>query len=107
MLSRAFDLYRRNLGALVLTCGLSLIPANLLMSGAVMFGLATMGAGGVAEARTHTEQVLDKQRKLDERPPDTLEDRELRVRQIGREALEGQAAFNANLLHDLLPISYA
>ena len=107
MLGRAFDIYRRNLGALVLTCGLSLIPANLLMSGAVMFGLAGMGAGGVAEARTHTDQVLEKQRKLDEKPPDTLEDREVRLRQIGREAFEGKAAFDANFLRDLLSISYA
>src|SRR6478672_1235310 len=107
MLSRAFEIYRRNLGALVLTCGLSLIPANLLMSGAVVFGLASMGVGGVAETKTHTEQLLDKQRKLDEKPPATAEDRDVRVKQIGREALEGRAAFNANFLRDLLPVSYA
>src|SRR5256885_177112 len=107
MLARAFSIYGRNLGALVLTCGLALIPANLLMSGAVIFGLASMGAGGVAETRTHTEEVADKQRKLSEKPPQTPEDREVRVRQLGREAVEAKAPFdfNADFLRGALPVA--
>ena len=107
MLSPALAIYGRNFGALILTCALALIPANLLMAGAVSFGLSTMGVGGLAEARTtHTEQVQEKRQKLAEKPPDTPEDRDQRVRQLGREAFEGKTTFDAPFLRGLLPLAY-
>ena len=108
MLSQAVSLYRKHFRALVLTCALALVPANVLATGAVVFGLSSLGAGGLAEARTHTEQVQQKQRDLQEKPPQTSEARDLRARQLGREALEGGAAFDVRrFLQGLIPIAYA
>src|SRR5437016_5203651 len=108
LLAQAFSLYRKHFAALVLTGALSLVPANLLAAGAVVFGLGALGNGGVAEARTDTEQVQEKQRDLQEKPPATPEARDARVRQIGREALEGGSAFDVRqYVRNLLPIAYA
>jgi len=80
MLAEAFALYRRHFGALVLTCALALVPANLLAAGAVLFGIASLGSAGVAEAQTtHAEQVQKKQRDLQEKPPTSDADRDARV----------------------------
>jgi len=109
MLAEAFALYRRHFGALVLTCALALVPANLLAAGAVLFGIASLGSAGVAEAQTtHAEQVQKKQRDLQERPPTSDADRDARVQQIGREALEGRSAFDVRTyFRNLIPIAYA
>ena len=84
MIVQSLSLYRRHFGALVFTCAVALLPANLLAAGAVVFGLASLNSGGVAETRTHTEQVQEKQRDLRESPPATSEARDERARQIGR-----------------------
>ena len=108
MLARTLSLYRKHFGALVLTCAVALLPANLLAAGTLVFGLATLGAGGLAEARTHTRQVQEKQQDLREKPPATPEAQEDRARQLGREALEGGSASDARqVLAGLVPIAYA
>ena len=108
MLSRALSLYCRHFAALVLTCAVALLPANLLAAGAVVFGLATLGAGGVAETRTHTQDVHEKQQELRESPPADPEAQQIRARQLGRQALEGGAAFDARqFLRSVLPVAYA
>ena len=108
MLSRALALYRRHFGALVLTCAVALLPANLLATGAVVFGLAALGSGGMAEARTHSQQIQEKQRSLRESPPQRTEDRDQRTQQLGREAFEGGTASDRMaVVRDLLPIAYA
>ena len=108
MLSQALSLYRSHFGALVLTCAVALLPANLLAAGAVVFGLASLGSGGLAEARTHTQQVQEKQQALREKPPPTPEAREVRARELGREALEGGSAIDLQgSLRGLIPVAYA
>ena len=107
MLGRALSLYLRNFASLVLTCALALGPASLLGAGAVRFGIATLGGSGMAEARTHTQQVHEKKADLNETPPQSAAERDLRVRQLGREAVEGGAAFNSEVLRGWLPAAYA
>src|SRR3954468_7669956 len=103
MLSRALALSRSHFATLVLTGALALLPANLLAAGAVVFGLASLGSGGLAETRTHTQQVQENQRDLQEKPPRSPEDRDERAKQIGREAFEGGTAFDARqLVRDLI-----
>jgi len=109
MISQALSLYRRHFGVLVLTCALALVPANLLAVGAVRFGVASLRGAGMAEPRTDAQQIQEKQRDLEENPPATAEDREERTRQIGREAVEGNAApaFDLRLyLRNLIPMAY-
>src|SRR5436190_13665638 len=110
MLSRALALYRTHFSALVLTCAVALLPANLLAAGAVVFGLAALGSGGMAEARTHGQQIQEQQRDLQERPSRRPEDQDQRARQLGREAFEGGAASTSDpmvVLRGFLPIAYA
>ena len=110
MLSRALALYRRDFSVLVLTCAVALLPANLLAAGAVVFGLAALGSGGMAEARTHSQQIQEQQRSLQESPSRQPEDQAQRARQIGREAFEGGAASTSDplvVLRGFLPIAYA
>ena len=108
MLREALALYRRHFGTLVLTCAVALLPANLLAAGAVVFGLAALGAGGFAETQTRSEQIQQKQQDLRDKPPASTEARDERARQLGREALQGRAAFDAqHLFGNLLPIAYA
>jgi hypothetical protein len=107
---QSLSLYRRHFGTLVFTCAVALLPANLLAAGAVVFGLASLNSGGLAETRTHTEQVQEKQRDLRESPPATSEARDERARQLGREALEGNAGATFDALHflrGLVPVAYA
>jgi hypothetical protein len=108
VLSAALSLYRRHFAALTLTCAVALLPASLLATGVVSFGLGALGSDGVAEARTHTEQIQQKQQDLREKPPASTEARDERTRQLGREAFEGGTAFDLRLLYgNLLPIAYA
>jgi len=108
VLREALALYRRHFGALVLTCAVALLPANLLAAGAVVFGLASLGTSGFAEARTHSEQIQQKQQDLRDKPPVNPEARDERARQLGREALEGGAAFDLrHVFGNMLPIAYA
>jgi hypothetical protein len=110
VISQSLSLYRRHFGTLVFTCAVALLPANVLAAGAVVFGLAALSTGGVAEPRTHSEQVQEKQRDLRESPPPTAEARDERARQIGREALEGNAGATFDALHflrELIPVAYA
>ena len=110
MIVQSLSLYRRHFGTLVFTCAVALLPANLLAAGAVVFGLASLSSGGLAETRTHTEQVQEKQRDLRESPPATSEARDERARQLGREALEGNAGATFDALHflrGLVPVAYA
>lgn len=107
MLSQALLLYRRHFGALVLTCALALLPANVLATGAVVFGVASLGGSGIAAIRTHTGQVQERQQDLRETPAPPAE-QETRVRQLGREAFEGGSAVDGRpLLRTLAPIAYA
>jgi hypothetical protein len=108
VLREALAVYRRYFGALVLTCAVALLPANLLAVGAVVFGLAALGSGGLAEAQTHSQQIHEKQQDLLEKPPPSSEARDERARQLGREAFEGGAAFDArDLFGNLFPFAYA
>jgi hypothetical protein len=50
MFPRALALYRRHFTPLLLTAALALVPANLLMAGAVRFGLVAMSSVQSAEA---------------------------------------------------------
>jgi hypothetical protein len=106
MLSEALALYSKHFSTLILTAALALVPASVVTAGAVVFGLSGMGAGGVAEARTKTERVQKEQRDLQEKPPPTQEERDLRVQQIGRDALEGKAGVDWGLFRTLLPLTY-
>ena len=107
MTAEALALYGKHFGALVLTCALALLPATFLAAGAVRFGLATLGGGDFSDAHSHTEQIHEKQRELLEKPPASEQARTERVRQLGREALEGGAAFNArHLLDKAIPIGF-
>jgi hypothetical protein len=107
VLSQALLLYRRHFGALVLTCALALLPANLLATGAMVFGVASIGAGGITPPRTHTGQVQEQQQDLRERPAPPSE-QESRMRQLGREVFEGGAAVDGRpMLRTLVPIAYA
>src|SRR5437016_13130724 len=67
--AEALALYGRHFGALVLTCAIALLPATLLAAAAVRFGLATLGRGDSSDARSHSEQIHEKQRELLEKPP--------------------------------------
>jgi hypothetical protein len=108
VLAGALALYRRHFGALVLTCAVALLPASLLATGVVSFGLGALGSEGLAEARTHTEQIEQKQQELREKPPSNTETRDERARQIGREAFEGGSAFDLrHVFGNVLPFAYA
>jgi hypothetical protein len=107
VLSQALSVYRRHFGALVLTCALALLPANLLAAGAVVFGLASLGAGGgVAEARTHAREIQEKPRDLQDKPPQPTEER---ARLFGHEAFSGTRTTTdvVPLVRRLVPIAYA
>lgn len=107
MLAEAFAFYRRHFGALVLTAALALVPANLLMVGALVFGLASLDSAGAAETRTHTQQVQERQSRFRDSPPADPDDGTARLRQLGREALEGRAAFDPGELRLVVPLAYA
>lgn len=106
MLPQALAIYRRHFALVVLTCALSLVPANLLTAGAVVFGLATLNTEGVAEARTPSQDKPEKTRYLQEKSPAAGE-REERVRQLGRAAVQGDSTFDAEVLRKALPVAYA
>jgi hypothetical protein len=102
----ALALYGRNFWALVLTCAIAVLPATLLAAGAVRFGVAALSRDEVAEPLSHSEQIQEKQRELLEKPPADEEVRTERVRQLGREALEGRAAFDGHhILDNVGPIA--
>jgi len=107
MLADAFAIYRGRFAVLIVTCALALVPANLLMAGAVVFGLARMGAVGLGETRTHTQRVQEKQRDLQEKPPASEEERTARVEQLGHEAMEGRNRIGGDLIEVALPVAYA
>jgi hypothetical protein len=108
VLASAFALYRRHFGALILTCAVALAPASLLATGVVAFGLGALGSGGVAEAKTHGEQIQQQQQELQDKPPPKPEVRDERAQQLGREALEGSAGFDMrHAFGKLLPFAYA
>jgi hypothetical protein len=124
MLAEAFSIYRRHFGALVLTAALALLPANLLMAGAVVFGLAGLGAGGVAETQTRAQQVQEQTRDrqedqqpraLQEQPgdlpqkhPPAQADQAVRAREALRAAApHHETTVNAEPLRRALPIAYA
>jgi len=106
MLGRALALYNRHFGAILLTAAVALVPANLLMAGAVTLGVAGIGVGGADGARSHMQQVQEKQQDL---PLKSLapDERDARVRQLGREAVEGKAAFDADKLRLIAALAYA
>ncbi len=108
MISQALSFYRRHFAALVFTCAVALLPANLLAAGAVVFGLASLGVGGMAEAETHAQQAQRKRQELREKPPADPEAQATRARQLGREALEPPSTVDfRDLLRQVLPIAYA
>lgn len=85
MLAEAFAIYRKRFGALVLTCALALIPANLLMAGTVLVGVAGIGTASTAE-------VQEKTQDLQQRPAD---ERKTQLRQLAHEAMDSGGAFTA------------
>ena len=106
MLARALSLYRRHFGALVLTCAVALVPANLLAAGAVAFGLSWLGLGGAEEGRT--QEAQEQQIDAREKPPPTAASRDLRAQQLHGEMAQGAAATNASeLFRSLLPWAYS
>ena len=108
MLAAALHLYRKHFGALILTCAVALAPASLLATGVVAFGLGALGSGGLAEAKTHGEQIQQRQQELQDEPPPSPELRDERAQQLGREALQGEAAFDMrHFFGKLLPVAYA
>jgi len=109
VLSQALSVYRRHFGALVFTCALSLVPANLIAAGAVVFGLASLGTGGVAETRTPSQELSEKQRELQDEPPPTSDARDERASTLRREAFSRGQTTTVVLpsLRGLLPIVYA
>src|SRR2546428_6940093 len=98
--SEALAFYGRHFGALVLTCAIALLPATLLAAGAVRFSLAALGRGEVGEARSHSEQIREKQRELLEKPPASEEARSERVQRLRRAAPAGGAALHARRFLD-------
>jgi hypothetical protein len=109
VLSKALSVYRRHFGALVFTCALAVVPANLIAAGAVVFGLARLGSGGVAETRTATQELSEKERELQEHPPPTADARDERASVLKREAFSRGQTTTVALpsLRGLLPIVYA
>ena len=55
MFGRALGQYRRRFAAVLLTCALALIPANAMMAGAVVFGVATLGERKLPDAQPKAE----------------------------------------------------
>ena len=103
----AFALYRRHFAPLLLTAALSLVPANVVMVGAVVFGLSSLGAGNaVGEAKTDSQQVHEKQRDLREHPAAPERQTE-KVKQVAREAVEGGSAFDSPLFRMVVPLAYS
>src|SRR3989449_11512939 len=104
--AEALAFYGRHFGALVLTCAIALLPATLLAAGAVRFSLAALGRGEVGEARSHSEQIREKQRELLEKPPASEEARSERGQRLRRRAREGGAALDARrFLDNVVPIA--
>jgi hypothetical protein len=105
MLAEALAIYNKQFGALILTCALALVPANLVLAGAVVFGLAGMRAAGVAEPRTPPGQPQPQQEEPPEAPPPTG-DRAAKLRVLGHKTTGGANAINADSLEPLLPVAY-
>lgn len=113
MFSQAFALYRRRFWALALSSALALLPANLLMVGALRFGVTRLDGTGIAETGTPSEQVREKKRDQEEKLPPPEEQPE-RARQVTREALQAgsksapaESKSASPLLGAILPIAYA
>ena len=99
-------MYRRHFGALLLTCALALLPANVLATGAVVFGIASSEAAASRSAHAHRTGAGEAQ-DLRDKPAAPVE-QEMRLRQLGREAFEGgSAADGLPLWRTLAPIAYA
>jgi uncharacterized membrane protein len=113
MFSQALALYRRRFWAVVLTAALAILPANLLMLGALRFGVTRLGGTGIADTGTRAEQVREKKRDQEEKLPSPEEQPE-RARQVTREALQAgsksppaETKSASPLLSAILPIAYA
>jgi hypothetical protein len=100
MLGQAPSLYRRHFAAFLLTCALALVPSNMLMAGAVAFGLASMGATSPRDLRAPDQRRDLKDEQL------SPQDRALRARQIGNDAIETPTA-PGDLFRSVLPIVYS
>ena len=113
MFSQAFALYRRRFWALALSSALALLPVNLLMVGALRFGVTRLDGTGIGETGTPSEQVREKKRDQEEKLPPPEEQPE-RARQVTREALQAgsksppaESKSASPLLGAILPIAYA
>lgn len=113
MFSKALALYRRRFWALVLSSALALLPANLLIVGALRFGVTRLGGTGIAETGTRSEQVREKKRDQEEKLPPPEEQPE-RARRVTREALQtgsksppAESKSASPLPSSILPIAYA
>lgn len=89
MFGRATALYFRHFSALLLTSAIALVPANLLMAGAVRFGLATMGYSAPAP-----------------RDGPAKEDLESKLQDKGKQPAEPHAT-PTDLLKSVLPLLYS
>lgn len=100
MLGQALSLYRRHFAAFLLTCALALVPSDLLMAGAVKFGLASMGATPPRDLPAPDQIRNLKDEKL------SPQDRTLRARQPGNPATDRPTALE-DMLGSVLPLVYA
>ncbi|HUJ29187.1 MAG TPA: hypothetical protein VLW85_24375 [Myxococcales bacterium] len=98
MFGRAFALYRQHFGALLLTSAIALVPADLLMAGAVRFGLATLGASRAGPREPPPKDELKS-------PDVTGAARADRARVLGQ-SLDGRNALE-DLVRKVVPLLYA
>ena len=96
----AFGLYRSAFGKVVITAALALLPALLVMSGAVVFGLAALGAPAPAEASVNTPEVQERRRAA------LASGDQQTHTEVGRDALRATPPVERDLRH-LLPVVYA
>jgi hypothetical protein len=98
--AQTLALLRARYSAILLTSALALLPANLLGAGAVRFGLGLLGAG--EGAKTHTQQIQDKERDLVEKGS-PAEERHV----LARDALRGKSSYDWHDLGALFPLAGA
>jgi hypothetical protein len=84
------------------------VPANLLAAGAVAFGLSSLGAAGVVEARSQSGEAREQQLDAREKPPPTPESHDLRLQQLRGERTQDAGATTASeLMRSVLPWAYS
>lgn len=106
MLGRALALYFTHFGAILLTAGVALVPANLLMAGVVKYGLARISAAGVTDTAPPTPQVEERRDDLGRRDLPATEGAQ-KPPLVGREAVSGGSFLAGRSLRSLGAALYA